>query len=709
MGVLEEKITMFLQKNKTEMTFEDLKKEFKIKSEVETVQLKICLDNLELEGVLYLDKKNRYSILCNEKGIIQGPIHISKKGNGSITTKDGHCINITQENLEGVFDGDIVTVNNLGIYSDKNIYGLIDKVMKRGNEQIACIVSNEDGELIVSPHQSNSKNPIILSEKELKHVVPGEIILVDISSTKLSNYGKVISSLGHKDDPDVDTKAIVANNGFNIDFSPKTKEELKKIPREVEKKSYHEGRKDLRNQKIFTIDDKKTKDIDDAISIELLENGNYKLYVHIADVSYYVKENTSIFNDAFHNGTSVYVNGFVFPMFDHILSNGICSLNPCVDRLTKTCEMTISPTGQILEYDVYKSIIQSKKQMNYDDVNRILEQGEVVPGYEQYINDLNIMNKLSNILSKNNNNRGYIGFNVPEYKVTGSKENMIIELRPQNTAEKLIENFMLAANETIATYISWMDLPFIYRVHEKPSKEAVKKVVEFLNKIGCDLKNVKDLNSNYAIQNIANQISSLDEYAIFSELLLRGMKKAKYDSTNVGHFGLALDKYTHFTSPIRRFPDFIVHMLLDAYLENDLTEVNYNALEERIQRAAIHCSQREKAAVKSERETILMRMAEYMEDHIGEEYEAIITSIDNHGMFVRTTDHYLGKVGIHDMEDDYFFDERTASLISRKNHKRYQIGDTVKCKVINASKEERIIDFKTECLIKQNQRVLRRA
>lgn len=708
MEILKEKIIKYLKKEKKKMSLLELKKKFKIKSEKDLELLEKALKELELKGDIYLNKNNTYSILDEELGIVQGPIHISKKGNGTIETKDNIQIHVKKENLQGVFYGDIVTVNNIKLGKDRKLYGEIDKVIKRNKEQVSCICSEIEGTKIIYPYQSNSKCPITIKPKALKNIVDGEIILININNIKNYKQGKFFKSIGHKDDPDVDIKAILSNNEFDIDFSPKTLEELKKIPTEVEKKSYNENRVDLRDKNIFTIDDKDTKDIDDAISIEQLDNNCYKLSVHIADVSYYVPYMSSIFIDAYRRGTSVYANGTVNPMLDHKLSNGICSLNPNVDRLTKTCEMIIDAKGNIISCDIYKSIINSKKKMNYDDVNKILENNELVPGYEPFINDLKIMQKLSEKLEVAKFNRGYINFNNPDIKIKGSKETMKISLRYQKTAQKLVENFMLAANQSVAEYIKWLDLPLIYRVHNNPDEDKMKEIIEYMDKLGYKFKRCQTVNSNYAIQNMANQINYFDEYSIFSKILLKGMQKAKYDSWNFGHFGLALDNYTHFTSPIRRFPDLIVHTLLDLYLTKNPYDINKSDLESKISIAATHCSQKEKDADKVEREVNMMRMAEYMENHIGEEYEAVITNITPHGMFIKTKDYFEGKVELDDIYDKYFFNENTMSLINKRGHKSLRVGDEISCTVKSASKENRTINFKAKQLVYEKPKVLTR-
>jgi ribonuclease R len=457
-----------------------------------------------------------------------------------------------------------------------------------------------------------------------------------------------------------------------------------------------EGRKDLTNEMIFTIDGDDTRDIDDAISIEKMNNGHYKLGVHIADVSYYVKEDSPLDKEAYNRGTSVYLVDRVIPMLPHELSNGICSLNPNVERLAISCVMEFDGVGKQLDYEIFPSIIKSRKQMTYKKVNEILEHDTVPEGYEEYADSLRLMNELAHILREMKIKRGYVDFGVNEAKILVDDEGkpIDVQLRYQGEGEKLIEDFMVAANECVATHIYFMSLPFIYRVHEVPKPEKIRDFLRFVSSLGynvtADLKDTKPT----VIQNILKQLEDKPEYKILSSLLLRCMQKAVYRAENLGHYALGSQCYTHFTSPIRRYPDTTVHRLLHCYLfDNNINNETIKKWESKLITIAEQTSERERASINCEREVDDMKMAEYMESHIGEEFDGMICSITNFGMFVELDNLIEGLVPIRDLKGFYHFDEEHMCLIEEKSHKKYTIGEKVRVKVVRSSKEDRTIDF----------------
>ena len=455
-------------------------------------------------------------------------------------------------------------------------------------------------------------------------------------------------------------------------------------------------RRDLRNEVIFTIDGDDTKDIDDAISIKKLPNGHYQLGVHIADVSYYVREGSPLDNEAMERGTSVYLVDRVIPMLPHELSNGICSLNPNVDRLAISCVMEFDSNGKQLDYEIFQSVIKSRIQMTYKKVNSILEKDIIPDGYEDYVEDLKTMSELANILRKAKVKRGYIDFEVDEAKILVDENCVPIDvvLRDRGTGEKLIEDFMIAANECVASHIYFMNLPFIYRVHEYPKEEKIRSFLGFISGLGYKVTgNIKDFKPT-TMQNILGQLKDKPEYKILSTLLLRSMQKAVYKPENLGHYGLASSCYTHFTSPIRRYPDTTVHRLLRTYLfDKNIDMRTIKKWEEKLVYVAEHSSERERASVDCEREVDDMKMAEYMEKHIGEEFEGMISSITSFGMFVELDNLIEGLVSLRDMKDFFHFDEEHLCLTGEKSHVKYSIGERVVIKVVRASKEEKTIDF----------------
>ena len=453
---------------------------------------------------------------------------------------------------------------------------------------------------------------------------------------------------------------------------------------------------DLRDKEIFTIDGDDTKDIDDAISIEKLNNGNYKLGVHIADVSYYVHENSPLDEEAYKRGTSCYLANTVIPMLPHELSNGICSLNPGVDRLAISCVMEINDMGEVVNYDIFESLIKSNIQMTYKKVNSILEDNVIPEGYEPYASSLHMMKELSDILRANKVRKGYIDFEIDEPKIiTDDKGEAIdVKLRERGTGEKLIEDFMIAANETVARHITYLEYPFIYRVHGEPNEEKINNFLNFVSLLGYSVKRPKKITPK-SIQELLDSLKETKEYTILSSLLLRSMQKAVYDKNNIGHFGLASKCYTHFTSPIRRYPDTTVHRLLRTYLFNK--NINLDTLkywDQKLVPLALHTSERERASIECEREVDDMKMAEYMEKHIGEEFKGIVSGVMSFGMFIELPNKIEGLIRLDDLRGDYYrYDETTFSLVGNKNKRGYRLGDEVTVIVKAASKANHTIDF----------------
>lgn len=694
MDILKQALIDFLNR-KSNIDLKDIKRELKINNNAEALLLERCLKELEIEGIIFQDHKGLYSLLCKQPNVVHGKVHFLTSGDALITTKDNMQIIIDKKNANGLLDKDIVTVNNLWKDKKNNIYGILYKIVKRNLEQISCEVIFRNGQNILVPYNSKCESEIHVNQKELDKYGVGEILLVSLNKSGIYD-GYIIKSIGHKDEPDVDEKSIAYDHGFEVEYSNKYLKELESIPLKVDgNKALREGRVDLRDKNIFTIDGKDTKDIDDAIGIEVLNNGNYKLYVSIADVSYYIKDETSICNEAYRRGTSVYMNNTCIPMFHPKISNGICSLHPGVDRLTKTCEMIISPEGEVLSYDIYKSIINSRKKMTYEDVNKLLIEDKQVEGYESFKNDLLIMNELSKKLDKQKLKRGYLNFSREEIIAKGKGNNITFEKRVQQDAEKLIENFMLLANESVAEYMWYRGLPSIYRVHESPEEEKVLSFIEMLNNMGFNFKTCKNVTSNKYMQNLVDELMNTEELDknIYSELLLIGtMKRAKYSNYNLGHYGLALKNYTHFTSPIRRYADLQIHKLLDIYLR--FPNIDYNELEKYLEEVAKNCTSRSLEADKAEIDAKNMRMAEYMEKHIGEEFNGIVTNIGSRSMKVRTDDGISGVINYSDMIDDnYIYYYEQNKIVGKKTNVEYKLGSPIKFIVKDASKKNRTITF----------------
>ena len=669
-----------------------------IKSVEDTTKLSEELRKLEDEVVIYRSNKNKYMML-EDSHLKKGIMRVNKKGFGFVEVGGlEDDIYISSDNMNGAIHDDIVLVEITSKMNLDRLEGRVLRIIERRiNGYIGLIKFDKKGIGHITLDDNKIKLDIEIPKDKAKNAVDGHKVLVELGK-KLGNnkyQGEIVEIIGHINDPGVDILSIIYKYNIDIDFSEETKKQLESIPMEVHESDL-KGRRDLRDQVIFTIDGDDTKDIDDAVSIEKLPNGNYKLGVHIADVSYYVKEGTPLDIDAMERGTSVYLVDRVIPMIPHELSNGICSLNPEVERLAISCVMEFDNNGKQLNYEIFPSVIKSRIQMTYKNVNRILEDNVVPDGYEEFVDDLKLMSELATILRKAKVNRGYIDFGIDEAKILVDDKCVPVDvvLRDRGTGENLIEDFMIAANECVATHIYFMNLPFIYRIHEYPKEEKIRSFLGFVSNLGYTITgNVSDMKPT-TIQRILKQLEDKDEYPILSALLLRSMQKAIYSPENLGHYGLASKCYTHFTSPIRRYPDTTVHRLLRTYLfDNKIDMSTIHKWEEKLVYIAEHSSEKERASVDCEREVEDMKMAEYMEKHIGEEYEGMISSVTSFGMFVELPNLIEGLVPIKDMPDFFHYDEDRMTLTGERSHIRYAIGDKVVVKVIRASKEDKTIDF----------------
>ena len=657
------------------------------------------LRKMEENVIIYCSNKGRYMML-EDSHLRKGVLRANKKGFGFVEIENlEDDVYIAPENMNGAIHGDIVLVEITTKINIDRMEGRILRILKRQFEHcIGEINFDKSGLGHITLDDSKIKLDIVVKKENSLNAVDGHKVVVELGKklNKQSKYdGKVIEIIGHKNDPGVDILSIVYKYNIHTDFPEDVKEEVKNIPMEV-KDTDLLGRKDLRNWEIFTIDGDDTKDIDDAISIEKMANGHYKLGVHIADVSYYVKEGSPLDNEAMERGTSVYLVDRVIPMLPHELSNGICSLNPNVDRLAISCIMEFDHQGKQLDYEIFPSVIRSRIQMTYKNVNSILEKNVVPDGYEDFADSLRKMKELADILRKMKEKRGYIDFEVDEAKILVDKDCKPTEvvLRDRGAGEKLIEDFMIAANECVATHVYFMTLPFIYRVHEVPKEEKLRSYLSFVGSLGYQVPGDLKDTSPKTVQKIIKYLEDKPEFKILSSLLLRSMQKAVYRPENLGHYGLASQCYTHFTSPIRRYPDTTVHRLLRTYLfERHLDMGTVRKWEEKLVYISEHSSDRERASVDCEREVEDMKMAEYMEGHIGEEFEGMISTVTSFGMFVELDNLIEGLVPLRDMKDFFHYDEEHMTLIGERSHVKYTIGERVLVRVVRASKEEKIIDF----------------
>lgn len=655
------------------------------------------LNELESDLTIYHTNKDKY-IDFEYSHLKKGKLDLNDKGYGFVVLKDEPDIYIDAKNINHATDGDLVIAEVISKTSGAKKEGRILRIAKRSYGPLIGEFVNQDGKPTIIPNDKKFKQKVVLTKESTKDCVEGYIVVVNVIKELDRNtvLGEINTIIGHKNDAGVDIEAIIYKHMFSPKFPDEVLEEVEKIPNEVRLED-KKGRRDLTDLTIFTIDGLDTKDIDDAISIKKLKNGNYELGVHIADVSYYVKPGTKLYDEAYERGTSVYLVDRVVPMLPHKLSNGICSLNPGVERLAQSCVMEINSKGKVVSHDIFESVIKSRKQMNYRDVNKWLDEKIVVDGYEEFTSDLTLMKELADILRKQRSIRGAIDFDTDEAKIIADDTGKPIDvvLRERASGEKMIEDFMIAANETVASHIFYMSLPFVYRVHGTPKEEKVNDFLNFVSSLGYKITGKVDINKPYSIQKVLDQLRTKKEYKILSSLMLRAMQKAVYQTDNIGHFGLASKIYTHFTSPIRRFPDTTVHRLLRTYLyENDESKKTIDYFKEYLPVLTEHASLKERDAIDCEREVEDMKMAEYMMDHIGEEYTGMISGVTSFGMFVELPNMIEGLVHISDIEGDYYnFDETTMSLVGQKHKKRYRIGDEVTVIVKSASKEESFIDF----------------
>lgn len=692
---MKEKILEILKEETKGQNINEINNKLHLRGMEEITELEDNLKELVTEGVLHMSKNREYMLMNNTKSLKVGKLRINKNGNGFVECEP-EDIFVHSNDLNGAINGDFVEVEIKTRLNDPEPEGYIRNILKRDLKNVVGEMVKDKKTLAFKPDDEKLNIAVKLTKESMKGCVEGHKVIISIIK-EIGNrtfLGKVEKIIGHKNDPGVDILTIAAKHSIETEFSEDVKRELKNIPDEVCENDLI-GRTDLTKEMIFTIDGDDTKDIDDAISVKR-DGKNYVLGVHIADVLNYVKVGSALYDSAFSRGTSSYLADTVIPMIPHQLSNGICSLNPEVIRLTISCVMTIDGNGKVISYDIFPSYIKSRKQMTYKNVNKILDENIIPEGYGEFADTLKLMHELSKILRQEKINRGYIDFGIDEAKVIQDENGKAIDIvkRVQGTGEKLIEDFMIAANETVATHISNMDLPFIYRVHDLPNAEKIEDFSNLIKQMGYQIHTNLNKITPVTMQKLLNEFRDKDEFVILSDMLLRSMKKAIYSTNNIGHFGLASKNYTHFTSPIRRFPDLTVHRLLRTYLfENriDMETINFNA--KYLIDVAEHSSETEVNSVEAERDVLDMKMAEYMESHIGEEYEGIISGVTNFGMFVELDNLIEGLVHISTLDGFYTYVPEMLSLISANKKNKYRIGDKVKIIVTNANKNQGIIDF----------------
>ena len=684
------------------LTVQELEEMLEITDSDEYKELVKALVTLEEKGLVVRTRSNRYG-LPEKMNLIKGKVSAHAKGFAFVLPEDSSLddVFIPPSELNTAMNGDTVLVRLSTESGGTKKEGAIIRIIERNIQKIVGTYTETKNFGFVIPDDKKITNDIFIPKHAKNGAVEGHKVVVRLTSYpegRMSAEGEVIEILGHKNDPGIDILSIIHKHGLPGDFPAEAMEQAGNTPDTIDEKDL-EGRRDLRDQTIVTIDGADAKDLDDAVTVTKLKNGHYKLGVHIADVSHYVTEGSPIDQEAYERGTSVYLVDRVIPMIPHRLSNGICSLNPKVDRLTMSCEMLINPQGQVVEHEIFQSVIKTTERMTYSDVNKILvdDDEELKQKYEALVPMFKDMEDLAAILRGKRMERGAVDFDFKEAKVLVDEEGKAkdVVLRERSTAEKLIEEFMLVANETVAEHFHWMNVPFIYRIHEDPDQEKLQRFLEFVTTFGYVVKGTAGSIHPKALQSVLEEVRDRPEEVVISTVMLRSMKQAKYDPQSLGHFGLSTEFYTHFTSPIRRYPDLIVHRLIRTYLIQGKTdEATREKWAEKLPEIAEHTSNMERNAVDAERETDDLKKTEFMLDKIGEEFDGVISSVTNFGMFVELPNTIEGLVHVSFMTDDFYrYDEQHYAMIGERTGNVYRIGDEITVRVVDVNKDERNIDF----------------
>ncbi|MGM9988296.1 MAG: ribonuclease R [Bacillaceae bacterium] len=683
------------------LTMKELEQAFGITEAAEYKDFVKAIVALEQDGLIIQGSNNRFG-LPEKMNIVKGKVTGHERGFAFVVPGEGEPdIFIPPNELNGALHGDIVLARITSVSSGARKEGTIVKIIERGTKEMVGTYSPSKHFGFVVPDNKRFISDIFIPKNASMGAIEGHKVIVKITQYpegRRSAEGEVIQILGHKNDPGVDILSVIHKFGLPQAFPVEVMEQAYAVPDEISEEDIG-NRRDLRDETIVTIDGADAKDLDDAVTVTKLENGNYKLGVHIADVSYYVKEGSPIDREAADRGTSIYLVDRVIPMIPHRLSNGICSLNPKVNRFTLSCEMEINEHGEVVSHEIFESIIKTTERMTYSDVKKIIEDRdeELLERYEALVPMFDEMANLASILRKKRMERGAIDFDFKEAKVVVDEDGhpQDVVMRERSVAERLIEEFMLAANETVAEHFHWLNVPFMYRIHEDPKEEKLERFFEFITNFGYTVKGKANDIHPRALQQILDMVAGQPEEMVISTVLLRSMRQAKYLDESVGHFGLSTDFYTHFTSPIRRYPDLIVHRLIRTYLiEGKIDEQTKAKWNELLPAIAEHSSNMERRAVDAERETDDMKKAEYMLDKIGETYDGIISSVTNFGMFVELPNTIEGLIHVQNLTDDYYrYDEAHYAMIGERTGKVFRIGDEITVRVLNVNKDERAIDF----------------
>lgn len=662
------------------------------------LQLERILLELQQEGKILLTKRGKYAKRENE--LATGVFTAHPKGFGFVTIPDEtEDIFIPETKINGAMHQDTVEISISPEETGRRREGCVLKIVERGMKQVVCTYEKSKTFGFGIPDNAKFGKDIFIPEERSKGAVSGHKVVVEITNYGKNGKnpeGKVVEILGHINDPGVDILSIVRAYDLPVEFSEKIMRQVENVSKAVSAADM-EGRRDLRDECMVTIDGEDAKDLDDAVSLRM-DGDNYVLGVHIADVSNYVQEHSALDVEALKRGTSVYLVDRVIPMLPHALSNGICSLNQGEDRLALSCIMTINPKGEVIDHEIAKTVINVNRRMSYTNVKKILVDRDtaLLEEYRDFVPMFEQMKVLAGILRKKRMKRGSIDFDFPETKVILNDKGIPVEIRPydRNVATKMIEDFMLIANETVAQDYFWQEVPFVYRTHEKPDSEKIHKLSTFIHNFGYSIHIGNDEVHPKELQKLLEKIEGSDEEPLISRLTLRSMKQARYSPTCSGHFGLAANYYCHFTSPIRRYPDLQIHRIIKENLQGRMNEKRRTHYEAILPEVANQSSKMERRADEAERETIKQKKVEFMEQHIGEVFDGVISGVTEWGFFVELPNTVEGLVRVTSLTDDFYeYYEDSYELVGQATGKRYKLGQKISVCVENADRLMRTIDF----------------
>lgn len=669
------------------------------KSEYKT--FKKAVNAMIKEGVLLRDDKDKIG-LASRMELVTGTLQLHQKGFGFVIRDDENekDIFIPKNFMGDALNGDKVAVEILKEDKvGKKCEGKIVRILERKNTIFVGFYQDSKSFGFVIPDDKRMIKDIFISKKDRNGATTGDIVKVEITkwpSEKRKPEGKVVEIIGKKGDLGVDILTIITKYGIPEEFPAKVLDFAENIEETIPEWEIAK-RTDLRDLRMVTIDGEDAKDLDDAVSIERLSNGMFKLGVHIADVSHYVREDNPLDKEAFKRGTSVYLVDRVIPMLPKKLSNGICSLNPQVDRLALSCIMTINKEGNVIDHEIHESVIKTDERMTYTDVTKILveKDEELIKKYDYLVDDFKAMEELCKILNNKRMTRGAIDFDFAESKIILDEKGKAIDIKPyeRGVSNRIIEEFMLVCNETIGEHFHWLNIPFVYRIHEEPHAEKLEKFKEFMYNLGYKIRWSQDIRPKNLAE-VIDMVKGKEEETVVSTLLLRSMMQARYSPENEGHFGLAAEYYSHFTSPIRRYPDLQIHRIIKEQINGKIDAKREKALGTIVTASSKQASEMERIAQDAEREVDDLKKAEYMMDRIGEIFDGIISSVTSFGVFVELPNTIEGLVHITELRDDYYnYDEANLSLIGERHKKVYKLGDKVKVLCTRVDLENKEVYF----------------